>query len=599
MRLAATLLGGLALLFVAPFAHAQPRVERVLIAAADARDLVRLGDQTFVATEGGLLVLRDGRIEARLGPADGLPGARLRSVSVVDGELWVGAVEGTARVALDGDGPRVLRTYTPRRVRRVVRHGDAIFMASYGGGLYRLRGETLDTVTLGSAHAYRRLSDLLVHDGDLWVATQGVGILRVGTDARVRSRIRRRDGLASPYLWRLTRVEERVVATSIAGLTVIGPEGVERQHAWTLAARRLPVRDVRAVSVGDDALWLGTYARGLFRAPRAGGRPLPVSGPQAVHALAAEGASALVAHAGGISIANGRQARSITGGGAGSADVTAMARAFGTLWIGTFGHGLARMRRGELEPVATERWRVDPRINDLAVTGRGRSERLWIATDRGLWWHDGRVFSRVEDPDGPSWIHTTSLHVDRAGAVWVTTGRELCRHLGARWRCWTGDSTFPVAQLHAVTTDAENRVWVGGLHGLYRFDVSTERFHRHTVSSGDLPVDWVTALIPWGRGVMAGTYHGGLSIGDGQRFRVVREGDGGLPSGWVNPHAIFRVDDQVWIGTLERGLVVGRPGQWHHLTTADGLPSDDVTDVLADRDGVWVATRGGLARLAR
>ena len=98
---------------------------------------------------------------------------------------------------------------------------------------------------------------------------------------------------------------------------------------------------------------------------------------------------------------------------------------------------------------------------------------------------------------------------------------------------------------------------------------------------------------------MAGTYHGGLSIGDGERFRIVREGQGGLPSGWVNPHAIRRVGGDAWIGTLERGLVVGRPGAWHHLSTADGLPSDDVTDVLADRSGVWVATRGGLARLTR
>ncbi|MCB9595405.1 MAG: hypothetical protein H6719_21980 [Sandaracinaceae bacterium] len=577
----------------------RPTVERVITATADARDAARIGDRVYVATEGGLLVLKDGRVERRYGPTDGLPGARLRSVSVVDGELWIGAVEGTARATVGEDGLHVTETHDVRRVRRVARFGDAIWLASYGGGLHRLRDGHLEPVSLGAAHAYVRLTDLLVHDGELWVATQGVGILRVGEDGRVRSRIRQGDGLASHYLWRLAPAGDRVLVTSIAGLSVVGPAGVERGHAWTASARRLPVRDLRAAVVVDDTLWLGTYGRGLYRASTRGGRVHAVTGTGPVHALVADGAGVLVAHEQGLARASESRATPIVEGGLSTGDVTALANAFGTLWVGTFGHGLARMHRGELVPVATERWSLDRRINDLAVSGRGASQRLWIATDRGLWWHDGRVFSRVEDPSGPSWIHTTSLDVDRHGAVWVTTGREVCRYQSDRWRCWTGDATFPVAQLHAVTTDAEGRVWVGGLHGLYELDPRTDRFTRHTVSSGDLPVDWVTAVVPWGRGVMAGTYHGGLAIGDGARFTTVAEGPGGLPSGWVNPHAIRRIGDDVWIGTLERGLVVGRPGAWQHLTTADGLPSDDVTDVLADASGVWVATRGGLARVAR
>ncbi len=576
-------------------------VERVLTATAGARDAVRVGDRVYVATEGGLLALRDGRIERRYGPAEGLPGARLRSVSEVDGELWIGAVEGTARATIAEDGVHVAETLDVRRVRRVVRFGDSLWLASYGGGLTRRHPDgRLERVGLGTAHAYLRLTDLLARDGELWVATQGVGVLRLGPDGRVRSRLRTRDGLASDYLWRLGASGDRVLVTSIAGLSVVGPEGVERAHAWAAASRRLPVRDLRAALVTDDALWLGTYGRGLYRASREGGRVRAVTGTGPVEALLSDGDNVLVAHDAGLGRASGTRATPIVEGGLPTGDVTALASAFGSVWVGTFDHGLARMHRGALVPVATDRWSLDRRINDLAVSGRGASERLWIATDRGVWWHDGRVFSRVEDPDGPSWIHTTSLHVDRAGALWVTTGRELCRHRAERWRCWTGDATFPVAQLHAVTTDAQGRVWVGGLHGLYRFDPASERFTRHTVSSGDLPVDWVTALVPWGRGVMAGTYHGGLAIEDGaRRFSIVREGQGGLPSGWVNPHAIRRVGDDVWIGTLERGLVVGRPGAWRHLTVADGLPSDDVTDVLADATGVWVATRGGLARLRR
>ncbi len=597
MTRARRLLCGLLVILASARAEAQT-VAHVLTATADARDAVRLGDRVYVATEGGLLVLRDGRLEGSYGPADGLPGARLRSVSAVDGELWIGAVEGMARATVAQDGLHVAQTYEARRVRRAVRFGDAVWLASYGGGLSRVRADTVTPVALGTAHAYLRLTDLAVRDGELWVATQGVGILRLGPDGRERGRVRASDGLASDYVWRLAPAGEDLLAATIAGLSVVGPSGaIDPAHAWTASARRLPVRDVRAALVTEDALWLGTYGRGLYRAERAGGRVRAVRGAGPVHALLGDPSGVLVAHERGLALADATRASAIVEGGLPSGDVTALARAFGDVWVGTFDRGLARLRGGALVPVATERWSLDRRINDLAVTTR--PERLWIATDRGVWWHDGRVFSRVEDPDGPSWIHTTSFHVDRTGALWVTTGRELCRHRAERWRCWTGDAMFPVAQLHAVTTDAAGRVWVGGLHGLYRFEPASGGFERHTVSSGELPVDWVTALVPWGRGVLAGTYHGGLAIEDGGAFTIVREGQGGLPSGWVNPHAIERVGADAWIGTLERGLVVGRPGAWRHLTRADGLPSDDVTDVLADASGVWVATRGGLARLTR
>jgi ligand-binding sensor domain-containing protein len=59
-----------------------------------------------------------------------------------------------------------------------------------------------------------------------------------------------------------------------------------------------------------------------------------------------------------------------------------------------------------------------------------------------------------------------------------------------------------------------------------------------------------------------------------------------------------RIGDTLWIGTLERGLVAGRPGAWTRLDIADGLPSRDVTVILPAGDGsAWVGTRGGLVRV--
>jgi ligand-binding sensor domain-containing protein len=98
--------------------------------------------------------------------------------------------------------------------------------------------------------------------------------------------------------------------------------------------------------------------------------------------------------------------------------------------------------------------------------------------------------------------------------------------------------------------------------------------------------------------MVAGTYHGGLAIYRNARFTVEPEGARGIPSGWVNPHAIAVVDGALFVGTLDRGLVVGLPARWMELHVQDGLPSDDVTDVLADGPhSAWIATRGGLAHV--
>jgi ligand-binding sensor domain-containing protein len=406
-------------------------------------------------------------------------------------------------------------------------------------------------------------------------------------------------------VWDLEPDGERMLVATLSGGGVAGADGgVERRARETVVSARLPVRDVRSVVRNGGAVWVATFGGGVHRIVGGRARPVPVRGEVThTHALAVGEGGVLVAHTGGLARADGDgRLAAVATGGLPSADVTSLARAFGALWVGTFDRGLARIGpSGRVEPQerALERWGVDRRVNDLSVTRgvRGR-ETLWIATDRGLFWHDGRRFAPALDAGAPGRQHVTSLHVDRADALWVTSTRQLSRYRDGRWHAWSGDPSFPVVQLHAVTTDASGRVWVGSLHGLYRFDPARGRFERHTTSSGALPVDWVTAVQPWGDGIVAGTYHGGLVWYDGARFRIEREGRAGIPAGWVNPHAMRWIDGKLYVGTLERGLVVGRSGGWTRLGVADGLPSDDVTDILPAGDGTtWVATRGGLARL--
>jgi ligand-binding sensor domain-containing protein len=433
-------------------------------------------------------------------------------------------------------------------------------------------------------------------------------------------RLTARSGLPDDTAHALVRHGDDVLVGTFGGLAVIREGRVVRAHALTRASERLPVRDVRAIAVHDGEVFVATFGAGVHRIS---GRGRAYEGAREAFALASAEAGLLVAHREGTALlgrGDGTRLVALADRSLPSADVTALARAFGALYVGTFDRGLVRLRDdGRVEGLATQlaRWHVDGRINDLAVTTRG-GERLWIATDRGLFWHDGRRFVPVDHARGPGRTHVTSLHVDPRGALWVTSSRVLARWSGGeQWEGWGSDALsvtlatgghdverFPVQQLHAVHVVADPRglahdeVWVGSLHGLYRFEPSTARLHRHTVSSGALPVDWVTALATIDGALVAGTYHGGLAWKRGERFAHETERDG-LPAGWVNPHAIVAHGGALHVGTLERGLLVGTRGAWRHYTTRDGLPSDDVTAILPERDGIWVGTRGGLVWMER
>ncbi len=599
---------------LASTASAQPRyrVVSTLGATSEAHDVLVVGSRTFVATSGGLVV-RDGAHVRVLGVPEGLPGARLRSLSLVGDTLYVGAIAGLAE--LDPVTLDVKRSFPIRRVRRVLEFASARYAVGYDG-LRRL-DEPAREISLGASHARERLTDALVvtndQDEELWVASAGAGVLRVSTELRVLGRLTTRSGLADDTVHVIARHGDDVLVGTLGGVSVVRRGRVVRGHALARASERLPVRDVRALLRHEGQVYAATFGAGVHRL----GGP-SFEGAREAFALASSSDGLLVAHREGLARLEGESLRPLASGGLASgaipsADVTALARAFGAIYVGTFDRGLVRLQdNGRVESLATQltRGHVDGRINDLAVTRRG-GERLWIATDRGLYAYDGRRFVTIEHPSAPGRAHVTSLHVAPDGDLWVTSSRVLARWRGGEdWQGWGSDALsvrlqsgastperFPVQQLHAVQVVGD-RVWVGSLHGLYRFDPASGELERHTVSSGALPVDWVTALATLDGALVAGTYHGGLSWRRGERFTHETERDG-LPAGWVNPHAIVAHEGALHVGTLERGLLVGTRGAWAHYTTRDGLPSDDVTAVLPARGGVWVGTRGGLVWMAR
>lgn len=260
--------------------------------------------------------------------------------------------------------------------------------------------------------------------------------------------------------------------------------------------------------------------------------------------------------------------------------VVALARGGGALWVGTFDSGVAAYSSGTWRRWTEREGLPSDWIADLAWDG----ERLWGVGEAGVFFIEGGAVGRPPQPElrrpgRALYFHEGALYVAQPGAV---------------LRCKDGlVERLPVPELHPQDLYVDARgAWLAGLEGLYRLSGSGVR----RLSGEALPSDWVTAVAagPDG-GVLLGTYDKGLALlpSGGRRARPL------LRQAWVSLRAIAVSGDRVAVGGMEEGLWLRQGGAWKRLTSADGLPWDDVSAVLFEGDSLWVGTRRGLARLAR
>jgi len=556
-------------------AHAgpPPRVAEIVGATSDAYEAALVDGDPWIATSGGLVIVHDGRVAKVLTSIDGLPGARLRSISVLADGIYVGGVDGAALVARDA---HVAKTFPVPRVRRVVFFRGARYAATFGGGLVRL-GDDCKASPVPAIGARESVTDLVAQGDRLYVATAHAGVVRLDGALHAERTFRAKNGLTDDVVWGLAAAEGKVLAATSRGVSAIDGDRAE------IVARDLPVPDVRAVASTPGALYVATFGGGAQRVHGA-----RLGRASRTRSVLPTPRGVLVVHDAGVDLVDGAgRSTALLSGGLPSADLTALAADAGGLWVGTFDRGLVRVTNDGVRAAPG----LDPRVNDVVVHGG----TTYVATDGGLYTGDGTRFAPIESLPRE---HTSAVHVDsRTGDVWVSGAHTLARlHAGA-WTAWRSEDVPALSQLDAVMTDDAGRVWTGGLHGLVLFDPARGTAEITRASSGALAVDWVTALFPWQGNVAVGTYNGGLAF-LGSAPRLLRESDG-LPAGWINPRAIKGVRGEIWFGALDRGLVYGAPGAWGRLGLGEHLPSADVTAILADGDrAAWVATRGGLARVS-
>ena len=302
----------------------------------------------------------------------------------------------------------------------------------------------------------------------------------------------------------------------------------------------------------------------------------------------------------------------------------------GTLWIGTYGGGLARLRGGRIEAFRPELLGSD-RIREMRVADGGLfiatagggllridgekvtrfttrdglpTDRVWALEEDGeggLWvathgggvtrWHDASVRQRLTTADGLPSDNARALLRDPDGTLWIGTdgGGLAAWRNGSIVRLVTTRDGLPNNHIRSLHRDLDGSLWIGTDGGLARWRGA--RAETLGVFEG-LPSPVVRTLIEdRERSLWVGTTGGLVRLSDTRFLSFTRKEK--LPVDGIRAVLEDR-GGQVWVGTEGGGLCAVLPGPIRCLTTANGLPHDTVYALAAARDGsLWVGTDGG------
>ncbi|MGB8013397.1 MAG: hypothetical protein WCF68_17430 [Terriglobales bacterium] len=269
--------------------------------------------------------------------------------------------------------------------------------------------------------------------------------------------------------------------------------------------------------------------------------------------------------------------------------VTALAGNESDLWVGTLSSGVLHFHGGATEVFSEEQGLPDPQVQSLAISG----DTTYAGTATGVAVFNNGRFSRVLAPGvmATALIATpTQLYVgseDQGVIVIPLEGRRPNPNQGP------GAELSEVRQLFA----SGDAVFAVARNGLYRMNPGALGW-QHVLETGS------TVLTDRNISALAADSTGRLWVGYFDRGLDLLPADGRVTH--IEDEHVFcvnRILPDAKTGTIDvataNGLVRfdNSGSEQQVLTRADGLIADHVTDVVAYRDGLALATPAGLTFL--
>jgi signal transduction histidine kinase/ligand-binding sensor domain-containing protein len=256
----------------------------------------------------------------------------------------------------------------------------------------------------------------------------------------------------------------------------------------------------------------------------------------------------------------------------------------GTLWIGTIGGGLLRYRDGRFSRVNTPE---DPPSNTVLALYEDSERNIWVGLQTGLLRLSRTPMTTFPLP-GAQNADFGTIYADKDGSLWVASA-NLYRINPRRSASELIPPLSPGIRVRDVLRDHTGSLWVGTEgHGVF---VSKGGTQVHYTTRNGLTNDFIRAFLESRDGsIWIGTDEGLNRWHDGvlTRYRMSE----GLS--YFSIRALLEdTQGDIWIGT-EQGVSHWQNGKFVEDAVTERLRSEKVWTMHQDRDGgLWFGTRGG------
>ncbi len=259
------------------------------------------------------------------------------------------------------------------------------------------------------------------------------------------------------------------------------------------------------------------------------------------------------------------------------------------LWAGMLTGGLSRWRKAAFVPFGeTEDF---PETYAANVLSDSRGD-LWLGTwGKGLYrLHNGKLANLT--PSGmPVTTPVRALAEDRRGMLWVGTWFDgLYRYDGQGFRHYMLGIESPGNAVSSLLFDQHGGLWVGTYTGLLHFSSGEPAGRRSSFLDSKL----ITCMLEDTDGsILVGTSSGMFRIRDGFVSPIAN---------LSGAHVLSITRDSLgytWIGTQSGGLALLRNDRAEPLNIRSGLPPLSVRAAVEDGNGyLWMGTSRGIDRVS-
>jgi ligand-binding sensor domain-containing protein/signal transduction histidine kinase len=505
----------------------------------------------WIGTTGGLLRFDGGRLV--LYDRDNTPAFTENNVFNLmvarDDSLWI-ATEGGGLIRYK-DG--IFRSFSAKDglindfVRVVYQDSKGQIWIGTDNGLFRFSGERMDRVDNGNT-----IPSVAVHaihedrEGRLWVG--GSRLLRLSGNAAEEYRLQ---GEGSQ-----NRVKS-ITSTQDGTLWVGTIGGLYRMISGSDSFRR--VKDTSGTvrflhETSDGTLWIGTIGHGIYK--YRDHRFSQITSPDDLPSNTA---------------------------------LNLFEDIENNIWIGTQA-GMLRLSKTPIQTVALP----DAADYDAETVYQDHDGYLWVAAANLFRFHGGKV-AQIHFP-GISGVRVRNVFRDHDGALWIgTEGRGVFRQNGATLAHYMTKDGLVNNFVRVFLQGRDGSVWIATDEGVSRWRPGG--FTNYQMRDGLCYFSTRTLWEDRNSDVWIGTdrgvshFHGDSFAKDpvtealkNEKIWAIREdSDGGL-----------------WFGTRTGGLYRWRFGKLTHYTTAQGLASNSIYELLEDgRGNFWISGPNGISVINR